>query len=260
MFAYDAFPKALQPFEPAMEKLLSKKLRNGRVRQASETPHRSKPSDWGFEATAAGPTLLSGSEYSQLVQSLPAGPPLSVNLLTCTAITLGSARYQPSSVSRHNSPTLYRGKDGVLRAGVIKAIFREPDTESRGPGRVAIRLQRYQNLEGSDVEKDPYSKHPLVGRSGYDLFRLYYPTFEADLDAVYLDGIVSQLCTCTIDDPIFTKTVLVTAVADKVSTCSSPPSTAHVTAFTELHQSSQRYQFTYGPSLQDNTTKRALHS
>lgn len=226
LFAHDHISPSLSIFKDAVKRLLSSKLKRNMAPGLVVDPTTPSQSDWGYELAASGAVWVPENELAELQELLMPDVPLHFVLHKCNAVTLGSARYQPASKSKHNSPVLFRLRDGTTHAGVIHTIFREPEDPNK-ESRTIVRLKRYTALTADEAENDCYGQHPVLGKSGYDVVRLYHDSLMSAYDAVFLEDIVSQLCTCTIlSMDGFDGSMIVTMAVDKASRILSYETTA----------------------------------
>lgn len=131
--------------------------------------------------------------------------PISRSLLECSKIQLGNVVYMPYTASTGNSHIMFcpPGKRAAMLPGRIDFILQEPlETKSSSePQRILILVRSFQELEAKDAVRDPFRNHPIIGRHGADLARLYYSKLGEDLCIIEPRDIVSHIAVCTYEDP-----------------------------------------------------------
>lgn len=87
-----------------------------------------------------------------------------------------------------------------------------------GLKRTYLIVRSYKPLEGADEAYDSFSNHPLVGKMGYDIFKLFYDVGQ-DSEVIPAEDIVSHVSTCSYADKehTFVHPTIVTVVLDRVS-------------------------------------------
>jgi len=221
LFAYNALPESLSPFEVAITSFLSKKYQGGLARSVPSSHFDPTRKDWVIETAQKHPQIIKTPDYSALAEELGCEPPLKRAVLWCTGVSISHIRYQVLHVSKHNSRVLYRIRNGSLHCGIIQEIFAEsPQKDSTGTTqaqRIFLTLKRFTPLQESDAAKDPYGNHPLLGRNAYDICRMYYDSCTSR-DVVAVHDIVSHISTCRYDgDEVFSQATIITVVLDRVS-------------------------------------------
>lgn len=243
MLAYDELPEELKLLKPAISLLLSSKYRGAAATEIFPNRSESTSLDWTFESSDKRPVIVADDVFTSMRMQLKVDPPIKQVMHRCRAIEFGHLRLQPFTASKNNSRVLFRRQDGTTHAAMIDQIFREPDPlpnesgvatggASHHPGkdgtqalhappkptggRIFLRLRPFQPLSEQDSERDPYGCNPLLGRLGYDVFRLYYDRTLDELETVAIEDIVSDLCTCAFQDDAYSWPLLVTIVLDRV--------------------------------------------
>lgn len=218
VFAYDGLPAELEGLRGLTSSLLSNKYGGSFGRDTNTVASHFDPALKTWEVEGCVDARLPDANYERLRAAANCQPPLSRSLCNCTAVSSGNFRYQPETRSRHNSRIIYRCQTSdcdELHAGVICAVF----SESQANNRIFLVIGRYESLEGEDEAHDPYSQHPLVGKSGYDFVRMYYDRCPI-LDVIPVSGIVSHISVCPYSDAhhSFLDDTIVVVILDRVST------------------------------------------
>lgn len=215
MLAYRTMPPGLDGLQPALKDLLSTKYQGVLAKDIPSEHRDPTTSRWTVETVGKSSVLLANEDYDKIVALVSYDPPLRKAVWRCRLAQLGSVRYQPSTVSRNNSRVLFRSKHGIRYVAVIDAIYKEvPD--AAGEGRILARLKKYKTLSTSDAAKDPYGNHPILGRVGYDICRLYRDCLAEDSDVVPIEWILTHCCTCPLSDGSYESPVIVSVALDRV--------------------------------------------
>ncbi|KAG8688006.1 hypothetical protein FRC08_011664 [Ceratobasidium sp. 394] len=129
--------------------------------------------------------------------------PITRHQLLCSKLQKGSLVYQPHSHSVGNSHILFRARaSSTPLPGRIESILMEPSqaVPAGGTPRITMLVLRFQPLSRQDQFYDPYSQHPIVGASGYDIIQLCYEKFDPSAFIIEPDDIICHLARCDFDD------------------------------------------------------------
>jgi hypothetical protein len=130
-------------------------------------------------------------------------PPPNGRQVPCSRIQHGHLTYQPFSLSAGNSNVLfeYPGSHNRLYAGQIESIYFTPSDTGAATRQITLVARVLKPLNELDLQRDPYHSHPLIGRAGYALARLYYD--ELDYEHAYIlepKHIIGHMATCRFND------------------------------------------------------------
>lgn len=217
LFAWDELPGSLRQFKDHLQTLLGAKYRGGLARDTANISLDPLTPSWTVHQGAL--LDLPDPQYTVLSASIACNPPISRLVNVCSELSVGNISYKTASQSYHDSRILYCLADGSEHVGIIRMIFEEV-TKGRPEGnRIFLLMKRYDNIdEGEDALNDLFSRHPLLGKNGYDICRLHYATTSFS-DTILADNIVSHVSICPYEDEshTFLKDTLVSVVLDRVS-------------------------------------------
>lgn len=141
-------------------------------------------------------------------------------MVMCETVARGNMNFSLGRVSSLDSQISYRTKGGEIRYGRIFQILGElQDGRTAVIKRSFVLVERYTPLSPVDEPKDPYWRHSLVGKDGYQMCRAVYYEFMEGMDTIRAEDIIGHIAICPLDDSdqtSFTSRAIVTVQLDRV--------------------------------------------
>lgn len=196
MIDQKSFIKPLGEFGLSVQEFLEEYIPNHKT-ESWQTTHSASPKQLDNNVYAS----LNSWVLQQSVHSL------SSTVFTCRNIRIGSVIYTPFSESAGNSCVLFEvPASSDIVPGRIDFILQEGGVPAPRIPRILLVVRAFRRLSTQDSFRDPYLNHPIIGKEGANLARLYYDDVEDESYILEPRDLISHVAVCSFSDPEITMT------------------------------------------------------